>query len=74
VTPTTVTEETVLAGAEHAGLPLAPDRAAAVAALLSAWLPAANALSERMQAQELTALTPVVAFNHPIGDSQEEQR
>src|SRR2546430_13210187 len=58
VSPTTVTEASIRASADHADLPLTAERAAAVTALLAAWLPAANALSERMQAAELQALMP----------------
>ena len=60
--PTTVTEASIRASAEHAGLPLTAERAAAVTALLAAWLPVANALSERMQAAELQALMPAITF------------
>jgi hypothetical protein len=52
----------VLAAAAMAGLPLAPERAGAVADLLNAWLPAAAGLSARMRDPELDALPPVTAF------------
>ncbi len=71
MTPT-VTPETIRASAEHAGLALGDDRVAALAGLLGAWLPMANALSQRMQAADLQALMPVTVLNHPAADGGEE--
>jgi hypothetical protein len=50
--------------AAHAALPLDPRRIAAVAAILSAWLPDANALSRKMSAPEYRALMPATIFAH----------
>lgn len=60
-----ITTETVAAAAVLAGLPLTEDRAAAVAGLLAAWVPAANALSERMQAEAVRPLVPTTVFGQP---------
>jgi hypothetical protein len=74
VSPTSVTEATIRASAAHADLPLTAERAASLTALLAAWLPAANALSERMQAAELQALTPAVTFASPPRRSPEDRQ
>ncbi len=50
--------------AAHAALPLQPERLAAVAALLSAWLPDANALSRKMSGPEHRMLMPITVFAH----------
>lgn len=50
--------------AHHAALPLRPERQAAVLAVLSAWLPAANELSAKMSEPAHQALLPVTAFTH----------
>lgn len=55
-------EEVVQVLADVAGLPLAPGRAAVVAALLAAWLPAANELSKKMSAVEHIGLLPATVF------------
>lgn len=60
-----ITTETVSAAAVLAGLPLAEDRAAAVADLLGAWIPAADALSARMQTEALRPLVPTTVFGQP---------
>jgi hypothetical protein len=73
VSPTTVTEASIRASAAHADLPLTAERAASVTALLAAWLPAANALSERMQAAELQALMPAVTFASPPSGAPEKR-
>jgi hypothetical protein len=51
--------------AAHASLPLAPERAAAVAAILDIWGRDANALSERMSDPALQTLMPATVFVHP---------
>lgn len=51
--------------AQHAALPLKPERATAVLAVLSAWLPAANELSRKMSDPAHQALLPVTTFVHP---------
>lgn len=48
-----------------AELPLPAHREAAVAAILDAWLPDANALSHKMSAAEHRDLVPATVFNHP---------
>jgi hypothetical protein len=60
-----ITAGTVAGAALLAGLPLDEDRAAAVADLLGAWVPAANTLSTRMQAEPLRALMPTTVFGQP---------
>ena len=50
--------------ATHAALPLSPERAAAAAAILAAWLPAAHELSRKMNAPEHRALMPATVFAH----------
>lgn len=50
--------------ADHAALPLSPARVAAVLAVLSAWLPAANELSRKMSEPAYQALLPVTTFTH----------
>ena len=57
-----VTVADVQATARLADLPLSDERAAAVAGLLSAWVPPANALSARMRAVDLDRLMPAVVF------------
>lgn len=62
---TAITTDTVTAAAVLAGLPLGEGRAAALADLLGAWVPAANALSSRMQAADLRSLAPTTVFGQP---------
>ncbi|GAC1534298.1 MAG: hypothetical protein NVS2B4_14620 [Ramlibacter sp.] len=50
--------------AAHAALPLTADRLAAVAAVLAAWLPDADALSRKMSAPAYQALMPITVFAH----------
>jgi hypothetical protein len=56
--------------ARIAQLPLDQDRESQVAALLSAWLPDANALSAKMSAQEFREVLPITLFANP--DLREE--
>jgi hypothetical protein len=56
--------------ARIAQLPLDKDRESQVAALLSAWLPDANALSAKMSAQEFREVLPITLFANP--DLREE--
>jgi hypothetical protein len=51
--------------ARIAQLPLDQDRESQVAALLSAWLPDANALSAKMSAQEFREVLPITLFATP---------
>lgn len=48
-----------------ADLHLNEERAAAVAGLLSAWLPAANELSRKMSAPEFQETMPITVLVHP---------
>lgn len=57
-----ITPDAVHAAAVLADLPLTPQRATDVAALLASWLPAAHALNTRMQAEDLRGLAPAVTF------------
>jgi len=54
----------VAALARHAALPLSPERAAAVEAVLAAWLPAADELSRKMSAAAYRHLLPATVFAH----------
>jgi hypothetical protein len=67
-----VTPRAVRSAAALADLDLTGERADRVAALLSAWVPAAQALSRRMQAEDLRDLVPVTVFTHgPSADPDE---
>lgn len=66
-----VTPRDVAAAARLADLTLPDERVAAVADLLSSWVPAANALSRRMQAGDLDGLVPSVVFLQTGIDSKE---
>jgi len=48
-----------------ADLPLSAQRQQAAAEVLQAWLPDANALSEKMRAAKYQALTPATVFIQP---------
>lgn len=52
--------------AKYADLPLATDREPAVAQILAAWIPEANALSRKMSAPEYQSFTPGTIFSHPF--------
>ena len=60
-----VWEERVRALATYASLPLPTEREMAVAAILSAWIPDANALSVRMSGGAFQTLVPATVFAHP---------
>lgn len=60
-----VTDDHVRDLASLAGLPLSADRYAGVAAILNAWMPDANALSEKMSSAAYQTLLPATVFNHP---------
>ena len=66
-----LTEGDVRAMARAAGLPLPPDRAAEVAAVLAEWLPAANALSRTMSDLHYLPLMPITVLTHPQPDPTE---
>lgn len=68
-----ITVEKVRDLAVHAGLPLAREREAAVAAILNAWVPDANALSRKMSAAAYLSLGPITVFTHP-GAAEAEAR
>ncbi len=58
--------------ATMADLPLTEDRNELVAALLSAWLPAANELSRMMSAAEYADIMPITVLVHPqTGETRE---
>ena len=48
--------------ATHAALPLSPERAAAAAAILAAWMPAAHELNRKMSAPAHRSLMPATVF------------
>ena len=56
-----------------ADLPLKAERRAAVAGILSVWVPAANELSRKMAEPQHRALTPNVRFTHPAGEEVTER-
>ena len=56
-----------------ADLPLKAQRRAAVAAILSVWVPAANELSRKMAEPQHRALTPNVRFTHPGAEEVTER-
>lgn len=60
-----VWEERVRALAVYASLPLPAEREMAVAAILSAWIPDANALSVKMSGCAFQTLVPATVFAHP---------
>ena len=57
--------------ARYAALPLAPERELVVAAILDAWLPAADELSRKMSAGALQTLLPITVLTHAV-DSAED--
>ena len=72
MTETTKTGATrVLELARYAALPLAPGRAPVVAAILDAWIAAADELSRKMSAAAHQSLGPITVLTHP-GDGAEE--
>lgn len=56
-----------------ADLPLKAERRAAVAAILSVWVPAANELSRKMSEPRHRGLTPNVRFTHPGAEEVTER-
>ena len=56
-----------------ADLPLKAERRAAVAGILSVWVPAANELSRKMAEPQHRALTPNVRFSHPAAEEVTER-
>ena len=56
-----------------ADLLLKAERRAAVAAILSVWVPAANELSRKMAEPQHRALTPNVRFSHPAAEEVTER-
>jgi hypothetical protein len=54
----------VRALARYAALPLASERESAVAAVLDAWLPAADELSRKMSAAAHQSLVPITVLTH----------
>lgn len=66
-----VDEEGVRTLAHFADLPLHPDRVPAVTALLAAWLPGVNELSQVMRLDKYRETPPITVFTHPHTDSTE---
>lgn len=64
--------EDVRSLAATAGLALDEERVQPVADLLSAWLPAANSLSEKMSAPEHLSVLPITVLVHPRPTEQGE--
>jgi hypothetical protein len=56
----------VRALASYAALPLAPEREAIVAAILDAWIPAADELSRKMSTAAHQTLLPVTFLTHVV--------
>jgi len=56
-----------------ADLPLKSERRAAVASILSVWVPAANELSRKMSEPQHRAITPNVRFTHPAAEEITER-
>lgn len=65
VPSTEITVEHVRELALFAALSLPKEREAAVAAILNAWVPDANALSKKMSAAVYQTLVPATVFAHP---------
>ena len=57
-----ITKETVDALARYADLPLSDARKRAILPILQAWVPAANALNERMARDEVRGQLPGTSF------------
>ena len=67
-----ISHEQIRALADAADLPLADDRLAPIAELLSAWLPAATELSRTMSQAEHDHLMPITVVTQPhTTDGQE---
>lgn len=64
-----VTAQQVEASSRLVNLPLSAENSAKIAELLSQWIPAAIALSTRMQAPELDNTIPITVFGMPGGSS-----
>ncbi|MGO4236929.1 hypothetical protein [Pseudarthrobacter sp. YAF2] len=62
-----VTAEQIEASSRLVDLPLSAEDSARIAELLSQWIPAAIALSTRMQAPELDNTIPITVFGMPGG-------
>ncbi len=60
-----VSETTVRALADLAGLPLEEGREALIAPQLAEWLAGANELSRKMAGPEHRGVTPITVFVHP---------
>ena len=56
-----------------ADLPLKAERRAAIAGIMSVWVPAANELSRKMAELQHRALTPNVRFTHLGADEVTER-
>jgi len=67
-----ITEKEVEVFERLADLKLKAERRAAVAGILSVWVPAANELSRKMAESRHRALAPNVRFTHPRADEVTE--
>ena len=56
------TDAAMAALAAHAGLDLSPERAAAAAAILAAWMPAAHELNRKMSAPAQSVLPDLITI------------
>jgi len=65
--------DTVRELAEVAALPLAKERAEALAPQLAEWLRAANELSRKMSAAQHAAVMPATVFSQPTDFTQPTQ-
>jgi hypothetical protein len=68
-----ITEKEVEVFERLADLKLKAERRAAVAGILSVWVPAANELSRKMAEPRHRALAPNVRFIHPGADEVTER-
>ncbi len=68
-----ITEKEVEVFERLADLELKAERRAAVAGILSVWVPAANELSRKMAESRRRALAPNVRFTHPGADEVTER-
>lgn len=59
-----VTPALVVALAEYAELPLAPDREKVIASTLETWIRDANELSRKMSSAKYWELAPATIFSH----------
>jgi len=68
-----ITEKEIEVFERLADLKLKAERRAAVAGILSVWVPAANELSRKMAEARHRSLAPNVRFTHPSADEVAER-